>query len=290
MRHKFTRVVVLTLFILGLAGCAGAPIVQTLPPIPTAAAMLSATPIMELTPTAAPATPTPVPLATSTEGAGPRLCSPLEGMPLSDLPKFISSPFEPATLGQDNGHHGVDFAFYRYGDRVGMTGTPIHAVIAGVVTLTLEDTWPYGYVIIIETPLEDLPSEWLPGLKIPEPIATVVPGVSALTLPPITATPAWNDASRSLYVLYAHLNEPPMHKRGDVITCGELLGVVGNTGRSSAPHLHVELRVGPADLSMTSMEHYDNGATDEEMFNYYTWRVSGLFQVFDTMNLLTQQP
>ena len=40
---------------------------------------------------------------------------------------------------------------------------------------------------------------------------------------------------------YAHLSEVFV-KKGDVITKGTLLGLSGNTGRSSGPHLHYEVR------------------------------------------------
>lgn len=41
--------------------------------------------------------------------------------------------------------------------------------------------------------------------------------------------------------LYAHLNDVYV-KKGDIITKGTLIGLTGNTGRSSGPHLHYEIR------------------------------------------------
>lgn len=41
--------------------------------------------------------------------------------------------------------------------------------------------------------------------------------------------------------LYAHLNDVYV-KKGDIITKGTLIGLSGNTGRSSGPHLHYEIR------------------------------------------------
>jgi hypothetical protein len=46
------------------------------------------------------------------------------------------------------------------------------------------------------------------------------------------------------------------------------------------------MRLGPAGVRFSSLAHYDASATIEEMFNYCTWRVSGLFQLVDPMLLL----
>lgn len=43
------------------------------------------------------------------------------------------------------------------------------------------------------------------------------------------------------YVIYAHLNAVRA-KPGTVVKVGELVGESGNTGNSSGPHLHLELR------------------------------------------------
>ncbi len=44
--------------------------------------------------------------------------------------------------------------------------------------------------------------------------------------------------------VYGHLAESPKLKTGDRVKRGDLIGRLGNTGRSSGPHLHYEVRHG----------------------------------------------
>ncbi len=99
--------------------------------------------------------------------------------------------------------------------------------------------------------------------------------------------PAWDTTRRSLYVLYAHLQDAPGVKPGEKVTCGQVIGKVGKSGNALNPHLHLEIRVGPAGGRFTSMAHYDNSATLEEMAGYCAWSVSGLFQVIDPLEVLS---
>lgn len=43
--------------------------------------------------------------------------------------------------------------------------------------------------------------------------------------------------------LYAHLTTTPNYKEGDTVKSGDVLGLVGSTGRSTGPHLHLEIEV-----------------------------------------------
>ena len=52
------------------------------------------------------------------------------------------------------------------------------------------------------------------------------------------------DLGDGTFFIYAHLSKS-LVKPGDKISKGQVIGKSGNTGNSSGPHLHVELRSGP---------------------------------------------
>ena len=53
-----------------------------------------------------------------------------------------------------------------------------------------------------------------------------------------------------LYMLYAHLQPGSLKvKQGDKIKRGDPIGLVGNSGNSSAPHLHFHVMDGPSPLT-----------------------------------------
>jgi hypothetical protein len=143
-------------------------------------------------------------------------------------------------------------------------------------------------MIIIETPLEFVPSAWEATLQLPTLVPTVTP--PNLTCPTKPDFPNLDVNQRSLYLLYAHMNQPTLLKPGQAVACGSPLGEVGTTGNSVNPHLHLEVRIGPAGARFDGMAHYIGDATTEEMLNYCAWRVSGLFQMTDPMKLLSIRP
>jgi murein DD-endopeptidase MepM/ murein hydrolase activator NlpD len=53
-----------------------------------------------------------------------------------------------------------------------------------------------------------------------------------------------------LYMLYAHLQSGSLKvKKGDKIKRGDVIGLVGNSGNTSAPHLHFHVMDGPSQLT-----------------------------------------
>lgn len=75
------------------------------------------------------------------------------------------------------------------------------------------------------------------------------------------------DASDGLTVIYAHLSEIIVGQ-GEEVSPGTLLGVSGNTGRSSGPHLHYEMRQDNQSFDPTQWINDNlNGTSDSEMNN-----------------------
>ncbi|MCL4456170.1 MAG: peptidoglycan DD-metalloendopeptidase family protein, partial [Nitrospirae bacterium] len=60
------------------------------------------------------------------------------------------------------------------------------------------------------------------------------------------------------YTLYAHMSEQTV-KKGDLVTKGDKIGEVGNTGTSSGPHLHFEVR--PIDPNNPPKDGNDKNTT-----------------------------
>lgn len=216
-------------------------------------------------------------------------CSPLDGINLVEISDTIVNPYNPPRIGSDDPHQGVDFAYRLDGDSIALEGLPVAAVLDGQVAMVLDNRFPYGNAIMVETSLEDLSIDSIALLQIPTP-APKRDQHPALTCPTEHYPLKLNMGERSLYLLYAHLQDAAPNEQGDVIGCGQLLGVTGSSGNALNPHLHLEVRVGPAGVRFPSMAHYDTSATAEEMAAYCAWRVSSMFQLVDPMLLLEYLP
>lgn len=98
--------------------------------------------------------------------------------------------------------------------------------------------------------------EWHAGLDIAAPTGTPVRAVAAGQI----RMAGWQgnygqlikvrhqEASGATFeTWYGHLSQIDVHE-GDVVAAGQIIGLVGSTGRSTGPHLHLEYRTGN-DLS-----------------------------------------
>ena len=59
------------------------------------------------------------------------------------------------------------------------------------------------------------------------------------------------DHGNGVVSLYAHLSEA-LVKKGDQVSRGDIIAKSGNSGRSSAPHLHYEIRIGDRPVNPLS--------------------------------------
>ena len=193
------------------------------------------------------------------------LCSPLAEHPLELLPDIVSDPYAPPPDGREGRHMGVDFSYYQWQDRNTIAGVEVQSIFAGnVAGILKENNIPYGYAVFIESDLYAFPQSLSKSLQV-------------------------NDGE-ALYVLYAHLQEAPTVLLGQEVSCGQTLGLVGQTGGVDTPyaipHLHIEMRVGPGGWRTTEMGFYDTRLSENARETYLLWRTSGEFRHFDPMLLL----
>lgn len=247
-------------------------------------ATVTATTTLTPTTTASPTAP-----LTDTPQPAPRLCTPLQGLPLGGMAGLISNPYHPPRPGYDDPHAGIDLAVRMLGSQVAVSGQPVQAALAGQIAMLVKDRFPFGNALVIETPLENFPAEWWATAQLPAPAPTLEPR-SALTCPSGPQISIPDPSRRSLYILYAHMQAPPALQLGDPISCGQVIGAVGQSGNALNPHLHFEARVAPSGLRLTGMSHYDASATPDEMSSYCLWSVSGVFELVDPLKVLNLVP
>jgi murein DD-endopeptidase MepM/ murein hydrolase activator NlpD len=191
----------------------------------------------------------------------PVICSPLAEIDLDILGEIVSDPYLPPPSNNPEGrHHGIDFAFYNRGDLASILGMKVQSILPGSVAAALADTFPYGNFVIVETPYDLLTTSQREILS-------------------ITAT-------QSLYLLYAHLNAPPLSKTGQEIGACDQIGEAGKSGNAGNPHLHLEMRLGPPGVVFREMGYYKADDTAAERIQYKLWRTSGQFQHIEPLLLL----
>lgn len=204
------------------------------------------------------------PLPKMTQEYAYRICSPLFSVPLGELAKVISDPYKPPPMGKDDRHQGVDFAFYRRYGRVSTAGEIVQSVYKGKLAGVIEDRFPYGNALIIETSYDMLSPKIMQTLGVKN--------------------------NQSIYILYGHLESMAVRTIGENIIPCQAVGIVGKSGNSGVEHLHLEMRIGLSGEILPSMAYYVREATPEERESYLRWRISGEFVHFDPMNFLDITP
>ncbi len=286
--EKGLLVSVMVLVMLGV-GCAGSgghtapmpaeavvvqtPIVTGAPPllesVPTSTLDMPAPPLPVAT--AAGKAVAPVPVATATP-LDVEICSPLAEHELSSLAGIVSSAYTAPPVGREERHHGVDFSYYQNGLRQSIEGEVVQTVLGGRVALVLKESFPYGNAMLLETGISELPRAWEEAVS---------DKIQAYTLA------FQGTAAGSVYFLYAHLQDVPALEAGQRIDACTPLGAVGKSGNAGVAHLHLEMRLGPANAQLEDMGYYLYEITPQQRESYLRWRTSGEFQHFDPMALLT---
>jgi murein DD-endopeptidase MepM/ murein hydrolase activator NlpD len=105
-------------------------------------------------------------------------------------------------------HDGIDLGAAR--------GTPIHAAAAGVVVRAKCDTKPASWGCDRDGSPQVHGCGWYVDIR--------------------------HDGG--IYTRYCHMNRQPDVAVGQTVTAGQVIGQVGSTGNSSAPHLHFEVHLG----------------------------------------------
>jgi murein DD-endopeptidase MepM/ murein hydrolase activator NlpD len=279
---KTPLVLLILFFFLLLQGCtpSSSEIHYVTPPYP------STTFTTVITPSSTP-NPTETPSPSPTIEVASHVCSPLQGIPLEKLRLITSNTFKPFPpyIEDGEGHPAIDFSFYQFEGYSTFENFPIQSILPGRVILIENDRYPYGFMVLIETPVSQIDSGFFSTIPRPTPLPESNYSIGDRC--PVQGKPVTYDpTSESIYVLYAHLSSLPSVQTGDLVSCGELIGFAGKTGNAAEDHLHLELRLGPSNVAFNSIASYQASATIEERYNYCIWSLSGVFRAIDPAVLL----
>ncbi len=162
-----------------------------------------------------------------------------------------------------DGHPGIDYT-YQGGD------DQIYASAGGVVRFSGSminrdgNYYDYGNYVIVEYPSDSVPQ-------------------------PMRDLPQYTEGD-SVYILYAHLAETVtgLITVGTVLNQGDVIGVVGSTGNSTAPHLHMEVRIGEADLAGDRTD-TDEESLERNRIDYFVNRNQGRLPAIDPAVIFSER-
>jgi hypothetical protein len=85
-------------------------------------------------------------------------------------------------------------------------------------------------------------------------VAGQLPDPKTMTLENVDGNHVVLDLGHNKYAFYAHLQKDSLLvKKGEHVKRGQVLGLLGNTGNSSGPHLHFHLMDGPSVLGSSGL-------------------------------------
>lgn len=269
------------LLLLLLSGCDNP--VKTVTPLSNSTypvLTLTSTPTTILTPF-----PTATVNPTPTQEIATGVCSPLIGISREKLYRITSNKYDSPNPYVESGHPAIDLSFYGFETFTTFKNFPLQAVLPGKVILVENNRFPYGYMLLVETPLSQIDSSFLASIPQPTPLPESIYKIEDRC--PVTGNPVtWDTSGKSLYVLYAHLSQLPETIVGDDISCGQPIGFAGTSGNSAEDHLHLEMRIGPSNAQFNSIASQHSSTTLEERYNYCIWSISGVFQPFNPATFL----
>ncbi len=100
------------------------------------------------------------------------------------------------------------------------------------------------------------------GDGLPDQTPGQLPDPATITLQNVDGNHVVLDIGRGLFVFYAHLKKGSLTVRtGDRVPAGKELGRLGNSGNTSAPHLHLQVMNGPSPLGSTGLPYVHRSFT-----------------------------
>jgi len=164
----------------------------------------------------------------------------------------------------EEGHPGIDYGYQSGGDN------QIYASAGGVVRFSGSminengNYYEYGNYVIVEYQSDSVPQ-------------------------PMRDLPQYTEGG-SVYILYAHLAETVtgLITVGTVLNQGDVIGVVGSTGESTGAHLHMEVRIGEADLAGDRTD-TDKESVERNRRDYFVNRNQGRLPAIDPVVIFSER-
>jgi murein DD-endopeptidase MepM/ murein hydrolase activator NlpD len=158
------------------------------------------------------------------------------------LEERVQASLPPQRRSSNNGHHVVD--------ELESSLALLESKLKGLI-VSIPSEWPASGRVTSGVGMRPSPwtgkAEFHSGIDIPNPIGTPIhaPGDGVVDFAGESngnGTALILDHGQGITTLYAHLSATHV-KKGDRVRRGERIAAVGNTGNSTSPHLHYEVRV-----------------------------------------------